>query len=230
MKTEFSFGNLNTLQCRQKFFECSNVKTFIKIAEKAQHFLSDASYKLTYENFPIITGGRTDLKETHEIVFNKTINFTTLIADNAGAITSGFAKVFDLKTIVNCWAHVNRNIDIHVKSIGKLEAERIVNDISEIQKIFDPELFPIALKLFQEKCSRINSPAIKKFLECYHLTTIAARKKKCNFVSVDMDIPIQANRKKRRPKDTAGPLVRQPNKTQATNATDDEESSTQEIE
>ncbi|CAF1123544.1 unnamed protein product [Brachionus calyciflorus] len=46
-----------------------------------------------------------------------------------------------------------------------------------------------------------------------------------------MDIPIQANRKKGRPKDTAGPLEHQPKETQATNSapkgidTDEEDSS-----
>ncbi|CAF1140193.1 unnamed protein product, partial [Brachionus calyciflorus] len=277
-------------------------KRLIK-SQKMQHFLSDATYKLRYENFPIITGSTTDrnksfhpfglaicrteneddfgfffnsVKETHEKVFNKTISFSILIADNAGAITKGFAKAFDLKTRVNCWAHVNRNIDIRVKSISKLQAERIVYDISEIQKIFEPELFPIddlvkaykwnsynktiihlkddnyyyltaddKIDINKEQCKQYNQSLIgKKWSSFDHLITSIfsirkikynenswTLKKKCNFDSVGMDIPIQANRKKGRSKDTAGPLEHQPKEKQATNSapkgidTDDEDSS-----
>ncbi|RNA18248.1 hypothetical protein BpHYR1_020844 [Brachionus plicatilis] len=51
---------------------------------------------------------------------------------------------------------------------------------------------------------------------CHHQIAIAARKK-CNFDSVGMDIPIQSNRKKCRPLKTVGALIRQPNETQVSN-------------
>ncbi|CAF0977403.1 unnamed protein product [Brachionus calyciflorus] len=48
------------------------------------------------------------LKETYELCYQNTINFTTLIADNASAITNGFQKVFEMQKRVNCWDHVHK--------------------------------------------------------------------------------------------------------------------------
>ncbi|RNA09213.1 hypothetical protein BpHYR1_050617, partial [Brachionus plicatilis] len=56
-----------------------------------------------------------------------------------------------------------------------------------------------------------------KNYKCYHITTIAARKKKCSLDSVGMDFPIQANRKRGQPKGTAGALEHQPKETQSSN-------------
>jgi hypothetical protein len=46
---------------------------------------------------------------------------TVLVADSAKAITKGFNKVFTLTKRIDCWSHVDRNIDknmnIHVFSI-----------------------------------------------------------------------------------------------------------------
>ena len=38
-------------------------KRLISFTDKTQHSLADATYKLTYENFPIITGGTTNRKK-----------------------------------------------------------------------------------------------------------------------------------------------------------------------
>ncbi|CAF0708145.1 unnamed protein product, partial [Brachionus calyciflorus] len=179
---------------KQEFRIFLTTKRLIKFAEKSEHVLSDATYKLTYENFPIITGGTTDrnkhlhpigiaitrheteedfgfffssIKETYERVYQKPINFTSLIADNAAAIHNGFKRVFDLKLRVNCWAHVYRNIQTHMKSFSKLQMTRILDDIKQIQKIFDENLFPTAIKLFQEKWEKVTSSSIKSFLDYF---------------------------------------------------------------
>ncbi|CAF0981464.1 unnamed protein product, partial [Brachionus calyciflorus] len=54
-----------------------------------------------------------------------------------------------------------------------------------------------------------------KNYKCNHQIAIAARKKKCNFDSVGMDIPIQSNRKKGRPKNTLSAFLLQPKETQS---------------
>ncbi|CAF0826579.1 unnamed protein product [Brachionus calyciflorus] len=53
---------------KQEFRIFLTTKRLIKFAEKSEHLLCDATYKLTYENFPIITVGATDRnKQLHPI-------------------------------------------------------------------------------------------------------------------------------------------------------------------
>ncbi|CAF0986175.1 unnamed protein product [Brachionus calyciflorus] len=54
-----------------------------------------------------------------------------------------------------------------------------------------------------------------KHYKCHHQITIAARKKKCSFDAVGLDEPIQADRKKARPKNNLNSLGKQPNETQS---------------
>ncbi|CAF0952146.1 unnamed protein product, partial [Brachionus calyciflorus] len=142
-------------------------------------------------HFPFLTGGTTDrnksfhpfgiavsrqeaeedfsfffsvVKETYQRCFNGEIDFSTLVAENAQAITNGFKKVFNMINRVDCCAHVNRYIDSHMRSISKLHKIRILEDISKIQKIFDNQLFLIAVNLFVEKWKQINSSAKRLFL------------------------------------------------------------------
>ena len=58
----------------------------------------------------------------------------------------------------------------------------------------------------------------QKHYKCHHLISIAARKKKCNFDSVGMDIPIQSNRNKGRPKRTLRAFQFQPKETQSSSS------------
>ncbi|CAF0917827.1 unnamed protein product [Brachionus calyciflorus] len=68
-------------------------------------------------------------------------------------------RVFDLNQRVSCWAHVNRNIDAKLKSVSKTQSIRNHEDIVQIQKIYDTELFQVAL----EKWNKMNSSAIQNF-------------------------------------------------------------------
>ncbi|RNA23604.1 hypothetical protein BpHYR1_049563 [Brachionus plicatilis] len=56
---------------------------------------------------------------------------------------------------------------------------------------------------------------VKQMVQFMFQTISSCTKKKCYFDSVGMDTPIQANRKKGRPKDTAGALEHQLKETQA---------------
>ncbi|RNA32689.1 hypothetical protein BpHYR1_022229, partial [Brachionus plicatilis] len=164
-------------------------KVFVGKFEYVSDCESDFS-PTQHENFPIITGGTTDrnkslhpvgvavtrnetdedygfffssVKETYEKCYEKNLNLTILIADNAPAITNGFQKVFELKQRVNCWAHVYRNIESHLRPVNKVEAARILEDVKQIQKIFDPQLFATSVKLFREKWNRVNSASFQTF-------------------------------------------------------------------
>ena len=98
---------------------------------------------MTYQSYPLILVGTTDLnKEFHPfgIMLTKLeksrdyafmfacvkdlakkilayeYNPRILVADSAKSITKGFKKVFKLNKRIDCWAHVDRNIE---KNINK---------------------------------------------------------------------------------------------------------------
>jgi hypothetical protein len=48
-------------------------------------------------------------------IYNFEYNPRILVADSAKSITKGFKRVFDLKFRIDCWAHVDRNIDKNMK-------------------------------------------------------------------------------------------------------------------
>ncbi|RNA01305.1 hypothetical protein BpHYR1_024587, partial [Brachionus plicatilis] len=99
-------------------------KMLVKFALEAKFILSDATYKLTYGNFPAITGGTTDrakkfhpfglalctsekeidfafffkaIKLIAEKIYNKMIDPRIVIADNAEAIANGFEQSLEVQ-------------------------------------------------------------------------------------------------------------------------------------
>ncbi|CAF1008423.1 unnamed protein product [Brachionus calyciflorus] len=178
----------------RKFRVFLTTKRLLQQASKMKHFLSDATYKLTYGNFPILTGGTTDknktlhpfglavckteqdvdfsfyfssVKETYSRVFNNEIEFTALVADNATAITNGFKQVFNLEKRVQCWAHVIRNIDKHLRSVPKDYQLKLRKDIHDIQSIFREDLFQVAVNLFEAKWKKVNNPGVQNFMSYF---------------------------------------------------------------
>ncbi|CAF1146241.1 unnamed protein product, partial [Brachionus calyciflorus] len=79
-----------------------------------------------------------------------------------------------IQHIINSFNNSEIPDDEDAVFVGKFEYAAMPSQIfrvfltsKRLIKIFEPELFPIALKLFQEKWSRVNSPAIKTFLEYF---------------------------------------------------------------
>ena len=98
-------------------------KRLLGLTRNTQHILADATYKLDYEGFPVLTVGTTDrhrsfhpfglalttdeqeadfafmFKAIKDACALMDIDYrpTTLIADNAPAISNGFASVFSLE-------------------------------------------------------------------------------------------------------------------------------------
>jgi hypothetical protein len=48
-------------------------------------------------------------------IYNFEYSPRILVADSAKSITKGFKRVFDLAFRIDCWAHVDRNIDKNMK-------------------------------------------------------------------------------------------------------------------
>ena len=94
------------------------------------------------------------IKENLSKIYDYNYEPTTLIADNAAAITNGFEQVFSQSFTkrVSCWAHVIRNVDGQLKTI-KNETKRIQirMDICNIQSSISKSLFDRGLELFFNK-------------------------------------------------------------------------------
>jgi len=91
----------------------------------------------------------------HDVEFNPTI----LLADTAGAITKGFANVFELSHRVYCWSHVKRAIDGKLNSVtDKSIRNNIICDIINFQHYVTTETFTKVARLmvnnWKEKYSK----------------------------------------------------------------------------
>ncbi|RNA44681.1 hypothetical protein BpHYR1_053709 [Brachionus plicatilis] len=113
--------------------------------------------------------GKYEFQKTFARVCHVNIDFEILVEDNFfEAITNGFEKVFNMKLRVNCWAHVIRNFDVHLRSVDDLYRFKIRVDVCEIQKIFDPTLFPKAIELFEDKWNKVNNSGVKNLLTYFN--------------------------------------------------------------
>lgn len=141
----------------------------------------DATYKLTWQGFPLIVAGTVDkCKQFHPIavclskkedahdyafVFNAIRQAykhhnplyeykpTQLLADAAQAITNGFMSAFtDIDKRIVCWAHVIRNIDDKLKTISDKKIRfNIRTDICNLQLCPRADMFNTASKLLINK-------------------------------------------------------------------------------
>ena len=139
---------------------------------------------MTDEGYPALTCGTTD-KQRHfhpfgiGLAFNETEDdfaffFDSikqlagtyapeiLIADNAPAITHAYERAFKLVQRVNCWAHVIRNIDDHLKGFECKDAIR--KDLLEIQVSPTEQIFKKSIELFMRKYS---APSLADFLKYF---------------------------------------------------------------
>ena len=169
-------------------------KRLVKFSLEAKFILSDATYKLTYGNFPALTGGTTDrakkfhpfglalcnsekeidfafffksIKQVAEQVYNKTIDPRIIIADNAEAIANGFEQVFVCEKRINCWAHVIRKIDGRLNVFEDEFKKKIRADIFKIQTLSSELLFQDAVKLFDLKYRRYKNETLNSFLKYF---------------------------------------------------------------
>ncbi len=111
----------------------------LNIASMSSHIHADATYKLVWQDFPVLIIGTTDLNKAFhpfglaicsnektkdfEFIFNsiqigmgKTnkdlLKPTALISDAADSIKNGFKNVFNNGyNQIMCWAHIKRNVE-----------------------------------------------------------------------------------------------------------------------
>lgn len=158
---------------------------------------ADATYKIVWQNFPIIAVGFLDrLKHFHLIALRLTAKETTndysfvfdsirtavfnltgtdfcpkvLISDAAPAIRNAFYGIFEsAQQNVICYIHVQRNI-AKAEYRSKENKEAIMKDFLVLQKAVDETEFDIASNLFLQKWNT-SEPKFCKYFENQWLQT-----------------------------------------------------------
>ncbi|OXA54574.1 hypothetical protein Fcan01_11709 [Folsomia candida] len=173
-----------------------STKRLLDIALQTQVIHCDATYKLSWEGFPVLVIGVSDKdRHFHPLGISVTASETTrdfeflfrsmvtsvghnyspkiLIADAAEAITNAFKTVFGDDFIrVFCWFHLCKNIDSH-KSLVKDKNlwAGIKKNMSQLQLAKSVEEFNVAQTLF---CQKYKESA-KDFIEYFKNEHIAQR-------------------------------------------------------
>ena len=103
-------------------------------------------------------------------IFDSDYKPKVLQADAAPSITKGFKKAFGYSdtdfTRLNCWPHVQRNLEKKVKSIKcPVVRAQIWSDISSLQLAHSPENFKMATELFIKKLKQKKMPYVTTFIE-----------------------------------------------------------------
>ncbi|CAF0845906.1 unnamed protein product [Brachionus calyciflorus] len=143
-------------------------KNLLKYALKTDFILSDATYKLTFAGFPVLTGGNTDrAKSFHPfgiaLCSCQTSNDFSFFFRSIEVFKK---EVFQIEKRVTCWAHVRRNIDDELKIFDDKIKSDIFEDIYSIQELFREDFFTQACELFEKKWINKNSN-VDSFLKIF---------------------------------------------------------------
>lgn len=176
-----------------RFFVSS--KALLKLAMKSDEKLhTDGTYKLIWNEFPILIVGTTDLNRSfhpfgmavctsekqHDFAFiftslklgvskisNVEYKPRVLIADGASAIGNAGREVFgDSLAVVMCWFHMRKNVKDHVKVHIKNETTQheFLHDLDVLQVSKTQKIFDAALGLFMHKWREV-SPELMNYFE-----------------------------------------------------------------
>ena len=132
-----------TLWAEDKFDSSDNLLHEHEAEEDFAFFFNEAEEDFAFFFRTIKDAASQEMKREY--------NPSSLIADNAGAITNGYMSVFQLVKRVNCWAHMIRNIDKRLKSIKKGTREAIRADLMSIQLSTSETIFKKSIQLFRRK-------------------------------------------------------------------------------
>ena len=106
------------------------------------------------------------VKEASQEIANHDYDPDTLIADSAAQIHNGFESVFtSLRKRGNCWAHVIRNIDKHLKIASKELKSSMLADLVAIHASFNDKVFHQSVSLFLSKDRRLQKSDVNAFLD-----------------------------------------------------------------
>jgi len=94
---------------------------------------------------------------------------TILVADSAKSITKGFKKVFNLLFRIDCWAHVDRNIDKNMLKLvsDKNTRESIKADIDAFQNNVETEYFETVARLMATKWKEKFVDQVDNFIKYF---------------------------------------------------------------
>lgn len=149
---------------------------------------SNGTYKLIWQNFPVLQCGTTDMHrqyhpfglsvctsetgDDYAFIFNaieKGVDLkpTILMSDAAAAIHNGFKKFFGANSkVLMCNAHTRRNVvsklPAYIKS-PEIQA-KFLFDYDKLQLSKSDEIFDVAANLFMEKWSK-NYPALMNYFK-----------------------------------------------------------------
>ena len=92
-----------------------------------------------------------------------------LVADNAEAIANGFNMTFESpRCRANCWAHVIRNCDTHLKSVHDLSLRKAIRkDIVAVQVAFSESVFKRSVALFLAKYRALKNKEVDVFCDYF---------------------------------------------------------------
>ena len=161
---EFHYNSKPSKKEDTYFHIFATTKRLLSFAKFNDLLASDATYKLTYQDYPIIVCGTIDkgkhfhpfgllltkteqerdfayffktVKSMIQAVYDYDYEPNRLLADAADAITNGFKLVYkNLITRLVCWAHVKSNIEKRIKSCDSKYRDEILDDVSSIQSNF----------------------------------------------------------------------------------------------
>lgn len=155
---------------------------------------ADSTFKLVWQNYPIIVVGTTDrhkkfhpfgiavsTNETAEdyqfiyhalksALFNRfTVEFKPqyLIADAAWAIRNAFMNEFGGGTVIMCWFHVLKGVDPKAKSFlpNQLKQNQFFYDLQKLQLCPSREMFEKCSELFIQKWNSESTDLMNYFRE-----------------------------------------------------------------
>lgn len=165
----------------------------LQLALNVNHMCADGTYKLIWQNFPILQCGTTDMhrhfhpsglgvcssetgldysfifgavRKGVQKAFGAELNPTILVSDAAGAIHNGFKATFgDDAIILMCNAHVRRNVVSKLPTFIKTPEIRakFLMDFDKLQLSKSDEIFDVAADLFVEKWRIIYPDLIQYF-------------------------------------------------------------------
>lgn len=188
LKYEMNYENESNVEIR--FVVTTKLLLQQAIDTKGLH--SDATYKLVWQNFPVLLVGTTDLcrkfhpfgvavctteqQKDFRFIFNSLKNGILnlfgvdyepefLVADAAAAIHNAAKEVWANILIIMCWFHMYKNVSEKVPTFLKEISKQaeFLADLQKLQVAKSCEHFQIALQLFMEKWRKESVELIDYF-------------------------------------------------------------------
>lgn len=164
---------------RLKFRLVVTTKRLLQHCTNITHLCVDATYKLTWHDFPFMVIGTVDMdKKFHPLCFALCTNETQLdfefvfealsnsvkehtdgelkpdilISDASNAIRNAFMSVFPLAVLmIMCYVHVLRNVAKHKEKYSKANKNEIFRDIEILHQSSTETVFKILSRFFIKK-------------------------------------------------------------------------------